>query len=105
MKHSYLDILDEVKQKYGDRLNDKLISLKITQSDEGCYLHSEYSDEPGCLYIEELDIISDDDLIPLSEVLNPSFFNPNLGIEENARRFIEELDEYTIMMCFNKIIL
>lgn len=105
MEYIYLDILDEMQQKYTIQLNDKLVGLRIVQSDEGCYIHSEYSDNPGCLFIENLDFISDDDYIPLSDIINPSLFNPQLGIKENARRFIEELDAVDLAMCFDRIII
>lgn len=104
MKHIYKDLLAELKRKHGTKVHQKLISLRIVLSDEDFYLHSEYSDEPGSLFIEKLDFIADDDLIELSDVLDPVLFNPQLGVKENARRFIEELDEYSIKMCFNRIL-
>lgn len=73
MKHTYLDILDPIKEKHGDLLNPELISLKIVQSKEDCWLHSEYRDELGVLHIEDLDFIADDDLIHLSETISAVF--------------------------------
>lgn len=105
MKFSYLDILSEIKQKYKGQVNENLTSLKIVQSRDGCFLHSEYSDEPNSLYIENMEVIGDDDLVELFHILNASMFKPNVDVEENAKKFINELDALTIMMCFDKIIL
>lgn len=103
MKHTYLSILDSIKEKYGDQLNPELISLKIVQSKKNCWLHSEYQDEPNVVFIKNMNIIADDDLIPLPESISASFFNPLLDIEENAWRFIE-LDAYSLAMCFDRLI-
>lgn len=105
MKFEYVDILESIKEKYSSEVNDKLISLRLVQSKVGCFLHSEYEDEPDVVYIENMDVIADDDLIELSEIINPSMFNVTFPIEKNVEMFLENIDAYTIGMCFEKIVL
>lgn len=88
--------------RYPERLNPKLTSVRIIQSNEKCLIVSVTKEN---IAIEDLGLISDDDLIPLSGIIETSIIKPSLTIDENVRIFLEELDEITILNVFHNILI
>ncbi|WP_344785903.1 hypothetical protein [Postechiella marina] len=104
MVYKKREILSDLIKKHGKSINPNLKSVKILQSEKDCFIMSQFNDDIEKLYLENLDIIADDDFIEVSDVVNPSMFNPQNEITENVKIFLEELDKETIAMCFSEII-
>jgi hypothetical protein len=102
MTYQSIEILENLKVIYKELMNPKLLSVKIAQSKSECLLITQ---EESNLLIENLDIICDDELMYLGNIINSDFFNPAYSIQENATKFINELDVETIINCFDRLIL
>ena len=98
-------VLDLLKEKYPGKTNPNLKSLMIYQTGQDIFLEKVFTNEPDKVVTENMNIIADDDFLELEPNISSSFFNPQLRIEENVRRFVEELDQYDIEMCFDGIFL
>lgn len=98
-----VDILEDIKNKYPTYVNPDLTVLSISIDEDEVYLHKTFKGSPDQRNTEALDFIADDDLIELDPIINASLFNPLLTAEENAERFINQLDAYAIAMCFDGI--
>ncbi|MCL5246844.1 hypothetical protein M4I21_13555 [Cellulophaga sp. 20_2_10] len=104
MIYKKIEILSDLIDKYGNSINPNLKSVKILQSEKDCFIMSQFNDDIEKLYLENLDIIADDNFIEVSDIINPSMFNPQNEITENVKIFLDELDKETIAMCFSEII-
>lgn len=96
-------ILDLLKEKYPGKLNPNLISIRIYNTGKEIFLEKVFSSESEKIISEEMNIVADDNLIELEPNISANLFNPQLPIEENVRRFVEELNQYDIDMCFDNI--
>lgn len=103
MKYETIEILDELKQVYNECLNSELISVKIVQSNNDVLLITQFNDDE--VFIENLEVVSDDDFIELSDIINPALFNTTYTINENAEKFIKELNLETLRQCFDRLII
>ena len=98
-----LEILEALKKKFPAYVNPDLLFLSISIANDEVCLNKSFVAHPHIRETEGLDFIADEALVELDPIINPSFFNPRLSIEENASRFIHELSPYTIAMCFDGI--
>ena len=98
------EILSDLIEKYGNSINPNLKSVQILQSQKDCFIMSQFNDNEEKLYLENLDVIADDNFIEVSDIINPSMFNPQNDLIENVKIFLDELDKETIAMVFSEII-
>ncbi|TRO66954.1 hypothetical protein [Christiangramia sabulilitoris] len=85
-----IEILTYLKDQYPFYINPDLSSLKIFQTQDCVFLEKIYKAEPSEVVSEPLNFIT-------------GYFDPANSLEQNAADFFGELDEYTIMMCFEDI--
>lgn len=102
MRYEFREILRDLKAKYNTKLNQSLVSVKIAQSTTEVLLISQERDKE--IFIENLNVLVDDDLIELMDVLPIDLFKPIYSIEENVSIFINELNETDLANCFSKLI-
>lgn len=98
-----IEILDTLKVKYPTFVNPDLIGLSILQDENTVYLKTTFKANPERNSLEALDFIVDDELIELDSTININFFNSGRSVLENAERFVNELDAYSMMMCADDI--
>jgi hypothetical protein len=101
--HTKVEILDLLKEKYGDKINNNLHSVKWVQYDNGTFLESIFKDNLSCIISEEMQIVISDyltdskgDLIynRENEPISVDLFNPYEDIITNAHKFVDDEDDY-----------
>jgi hypothetical protein len=101
-----VNIYDAMRQRYKSALRQDLIEMSIAQVD-GERVWLAYTTENVTDY-EEVTVIRKIDLAFITggedteEAYDDSpFFSTHNSVDENARLFVEELDEYDIVNCFD----
>jgi predicted metal-dependent phosphoesterase TrpH len=101
-----VNIYDAMYQRYQRALRGDLIEMSIAQLD-GEQVWLEYTTQTVTDY-EEVTVIKKIDLYFISRGEDTEegyddtpFFHPYNSIDENARLFVEELDEVDIVNCFD----
>jgi hypothetical protein len=97
-KYSVINIYESFKRKYQDYLKPEIISISIIQSIEEIWLESITCENVDGGYIKETISKINLDFITDGEDEQSLFFNPKEAIENNVRKFIEELTPYSIIM-------
>lgn len=94
-----LEMLPEMKKRWGSDLNPYLQSLKLIQTSEKVELELTLQNDSGerTTIIEELDSIGGS-----GEEYDSLLFNPENSFSENVQHFVK-LDGVTIIMCLNHI--
>jgi hypothetical protein len=99
-----LNILNQMKFKYGAWINPALCFLKYCQNDKEAFVELIFSDNDEDSVMINLDFITDD--YETGEIKEnagyPPFFDPNKDIVDNATRFIE-LDSYSLINCIDDL--
>lgn len=97
-KYQAVDIMDLLQEEYPNCLRTDIVAVRIVQPKERVWLEitTEQMSRDGELIDQiikrdDLAFICDDDLESL-------YFNNESHVQDNARRFIEELGEYSIAM-------
>ncbi len=103
-----IEILGQLQKKYPQMIREEIKSVRIYQTKLRCYLES----------MEESGILIEDSALPLCDQTihridlafiaknddpdaNELMFNPQKSVALNARIFIEEFDDYSIINCTN----
>jgi hypothetical protein len=99
-----LEIIDEFKKLYGDKINPDLIHIKYCQSKTSAMLEMSFTQNPSNPIIIDLKIIGGEiekndngdyiDILPL--------FNPKTDIVDNAKALID-LDPYSLINCIENL--
>ena len=110
--HYKIEILFLLKNKYNEKLNPNLYSVKWLQYDNNCYVELILKENKNITICEEIRIASGDwitdsegDLVhdienrPISE----DFFNPYDDIVTNAMKFVNDDDDYSKIMMVENI--
>ena len=101
--HYKVEILGLLKEKYGEKINDNLHSVKWVQYDNGTFIESIFKDNIRCIISEEMEIVVSDyltdskgDLIynRENEPISVDLFNPYEDIIKNAYKFVNDKDDY-----------
>lgn len=96
------EILPKLKEQYGDYLRPEIMSVKLGQSIDRCFLEVVTwkigEDDTDDFYIQD-EIIKRTDLSFVREGEDVLFFQPDRKVTENANRFVEDFDEYSIINC------
>jgi hypothetical protein len=95
-----IEIFPELKEKYGEKLQQNIKSIKFIQEQNRCYvevtLSQSWSEE--LVYRTDLEFFGDD-----PDYDNPPFyimsFDPKNKIAENVRKFLDEFDESSLRYC------
>lgn len=94
--YSTIDFYSKLKLKYSKYLKPEITSVVMIQSEDGVWLETVelevFSDglEKQTIRKVNLDFITDDEN-------DKPFFDPKDPIEENVRKFIDELSPYSII--------
>lgn len=110
-KYEAVEVLGRLKAKYPEMIRSEIVSVRIYQTKMR-----------SCLEITEETIIRGDDLMPLVDQKihrqdlgyiegnsDPSknsyalYFDPANPVSENARIFLEEFDDYSMLMCCSEL--
>lgn len=100
-KYEALDILSELKEKFKDYINPKIISARIYQTEDTVYFEQtvyKYGKEG---FVKD-QLITRTDLSFISEGRGEDMFNFSYTVKENAQKFIL-LDSYSIINCFDDL--
>lgn len=98
-----LEILEQFINRYGNKLNPQLSSIKYCQTDFAASVEMYFSNKtnPSIINLDFIggEIVKDEegndaDILPM--------FNPDADIVDNAKRFIE-LDEDSLAMCIDNL--
>jgi hypothetical protein len=98
-----LEILEQFKKLYGDKINPNLLSLKYCQTQTMAFVEMTFVNNSTPIIIDLNfiggDIIKDEqgndiDILPM--------FNPEDDIVDNAKCLIE-LDSYSLIMCIDHL--
>jgi hypothetical protein len=101
--HNKVEILGLLKEKYGDKIDNNLQSVKWVQYENKTFLESVFNDNLNCIISENIQIVvsdylkdSKEDLIynRENEPISVDFFNPYENILTNAYKFVNEEDDY-----------
>jgi len=101
--YSTINIYDRLKLKYRDYLKPEIISVEIVQSKDEVWLETKELEivegglEKYTINRISLDFIKDVDEDADGDEVEKLFFDPEDSIENNARKFIEELTPYSII--------
>lgn len=99
-----IEILEKLKQKFPQMIRKEIKSVRIYQTNLRCYL--EISEEK--IYDDSREVLLVDQLIRRQDLgyiidegdLDKLYFNPEISVYENARKFIKEFDPYsTLVTC------
>lgn len=98
LTYSTIDFYEQLKLKYNDYLKPEIISIVLIQTDDQVLLETreveivEGGFEKQTTKRIDLGFISDGD-----DENESDFFNPQDAIENNVRKFIDELSPYSII--------
>ena len=99
------NILNLLQKKYPGSINPELNTLTIVQTENNVYLESSFKSEPSKFFSTAMDFIAEDELLELEPMISSSTFHTKATIEENVKRFLNELDLKTIAYCFDDIVI
>lgn len=94
IEHNYtqkLEVINEMKRRYPEWINEELLSIKFCRNDEMVFLEMNFNSASAEPIITNLDFISNDDL-------DDNLFLPEIDIVDNANVFVT-LDQYSLSMC------
>lgn len=91
------DIYDRLKAKYKDALVPDIVSVRIVQTQERVWLEVTREEEIAG-YLKDQTIKRTDLAFIMGDSYNQSFFPTTDTVSENARRFVEDYDAYSIIM-------
>lgn len=100
--YSSIDFYSNLKIKYKDYLKPEIFSITMIQSEDTVWLESIEVEvlkdglEKQTTRRIDLDFITDDENSDNSDN-NYAFFNPKDSIENNVRKFIDDLSPYSII--------
>jgi len=98
-----LELLQQFKKLYGDKINPNLLSIKYCQSPENALVELYFSTNPQMPVITNLnfiggDIETDEDGIEI----DLPYFDPEADIVDNASNFIY-FDAYSLQNCIDNL--
>ncbi|MDG5852449.1 GIY-YIG nuclease family protein [Clostridium beijerinckii] len=102
-KYESIDILEELKEKFGEYINPKIISARIYQTEDTVYFEQtvyKYGDE-GFLK-DQLITRTDLGFIVEGESIDEPMFKSSHSVIENAQKF-SILNSYSIINCFDDL--
>lgn len=102
-KYEAIDILAELKEKFRDYINPKIISARIYQTKDTVYFEQ-------TVYIYENDHFLKDQVITRTDLgfivegddIDELMFKSSCSVIKNAQKFME-LDSYSIINCFDDL--
>ncbi len=96
-----IELIDPFRKHYGTDVNPELISLKICQTSDSCFLETVLASAPSNVIRQDTDFIMNGNERgedPYDNLL----FHPKHSIAKNARHFIE-LDPFSLINCFDHL--
>lgn len=91
------DILDRLAAKYGTDLDQDIVAVRIVQTKDRVRLEVTREEEVAG-YLKDQLIKRTDLAFIMGETYDQTFFLPNSTVSENARRFVEDYDPFSIIM-------
>lgn len=91
------DIFDRLFEKYRVDLKPDIVAVRIVQTHERVWLEVTQEEEIAG-YLKDQTIKRTDLAFIMGELHDQSFFPPTDTVSENARRFVDDYDAYSIIM-------
>lgn len=98
-----LNLLEILKKKYPNSINPKLIYVGLFQTSKDVFLEKILDNEPERLVQHNLEKIYDKKLVHFQPILQGCLFNPLIPIDDNATRFLLQMDPLSIMLNFKDV--
>jgi len=90
------DIFERLKDKYKSYIDPKIVAVRIVQTHDHVWLEISW-EELVAGYLKN-QIIKRSDLAFITEDEENLFFSPSISVTENARKFTDEYDVFSIIM-------
>jgi hypothetical protein len=98
-----INLIENYRLKYKKLIHPDLIYLGLLQTSKEVFLEKIMDSEPELIIQHNLESVLDKDLEPFLPFINASLFNPLLDINDNATRFLVNMDPLSIALNFTGI--